>query len=336
MATVRPLLLVAQLLMVVGILSNSLTAVIYLKSRSLRKPINCFLITLAFSDLFTMLSTLCQPYILKNFNGQFACDLLGALLMMGMILSMNCFAATAVIRYIHIVHPAFSKKILKWKTCFFTVALMWLEDVLVVWPVFTDFTKSVHYKWLKVCSIDNAANWPYYMCMVVITVTVPNVLIIYCYASILVKRLRSKRQVQANSSANSGQTVQGEVTWNKKDLRLFWQIFWLFIVFTVCWTPISVVAFTMDFKSPEHQLLFEIVFLVCLWNFSVNPLVYMYFNHEFKTEIVRTFLCQKQRVAPVSDKDLVTKNRKTPSTCRTSVNHSLEMKSSVQTSNVSN
>ena len=132
MADVRPLRAVALAIMVAGILGNVLTIAVYLRSRSLRKPINFFLVALAFSDI-TMLATVAGgPYIREWTESQAVCTAMGTVIFMQFVFSVNFFTATAVLRYISILQPSLSKRILTWRMCAVVFILMWIENLLIM------------------------------------------------------------------------------------------------------------------------------------------------------------------------------------------------------------
>ena len=236
MTEIRPLEALGMGLATAGFVCNIVVIVVFLESRALRKPINFFLITLAFTDM-TMLFTYTTnmgPFVREQSQNEGVCIAVATTVTMEFVFSVNFFTATAVLRYISILHPLTAKKILTWKKCAVIFLVMCLENVVLLWPMWNRSVPVSHKDVIGYCMMDQTGL--YAKIIVATQEGISNIVIVYCYASIVVKRRQSRRTVRAASSHRIQPSVKGQ------DMKLLLQILCLYIIFTVSWLLLGVSA----------------------------------------------------------------------------------------------
>ena len=290
----RPLEALGMGLATAGFVCNIVVIVVFLKSRALRKPINFLLITLAFNDIAILLvhTTNMGPFIGELSQNEGVCIAVATIVIMEFVFSVNFFTATAVLRYISILHPLTAKKILTWKKCAVIFLVMCLEIVLLLWPMWNRSVLVSHKDVIGYCMMDPTGL--YAKIIVATEEGISNIVIVYCYASIVVKRRQSRRTVRAASSHRIQPSVKDQ------DMKLLLQILCLYLIFTVSWLLLGVSATVYGGHSAERRLLMEVCAIGVTINSSVNLFIYLIFNSAFRKEAGHLLCCFKNRGVSVS------------------------------------
>ena len=123
---------------------------------------------------------------------------------------------------------------------------------------------------------------------------ISNIVIVYCYASIVVKRGQSMRTVRAASSHQ----IQPSV--NDQDMKLLLQIRFLYIIFTVSWVLLGVSATVHGGHNAKYRVFIEMSTIAVIINSSVNLFIYLIFSSAFRKEAGRLLCCFKNPGGTVS------------------------------------
>nr|XP_015201730.1 PREDICTED: neuropeptide FF receptor 1 [Lepisosteus oculatus] len=279
---------------------NSLVCFIVLKSKQMRTVTNIFILNLAISDL--LVGIFCVPTTLVDnlitgwpFNNT-VCKMSG--LVQGASVSASVFTlvAIAVERFRCIVYPFRQKLTLK--KAILTIAVIWVLAVIIMCPSAVTLTVSRdEYHFM----VDNYNHtYPLYTCweawpdqgMRKIYTTVlfshiylaPLTLIVIMYARIAVKLFKSPAPVRdAHSEDGDGRRV------SKKKIRVVNMLVIVALLFTVSWLPLWTLMLLTDYGNlTARQLnvvtvyIFPFAHWLAFFNSSVNPIIYGYFNENFK------------------------------------------------------
>ena len=307
MTEMRPLETLGMGLATAGFVCNIMVIVVFLKSRALRKPINFFLITLAFTDTTLLFTANMGPFVRQLSQNEGVCIAVATIITMEFVFSVNFFTATAVLRYISILHPLTAKRILTWKKCAVIFLVMCLENVVLLWPMWNR-SVPVSHNAIDYCIMDQTGL--YAKIVIGTKEGISNIVIVYCYASIVVKRRQSRRTVRAASSHRIQPSFKGQ------DMKLLLQILCLYIIFTVSWLLLGVSVMVYGSHNAEYRVLIEMCTIAVIINSSVNLFIYLIFNSAFRKETGRLLCCFKNRDMSVSTGPSASDSNQETTQCR--------------------
>ncbi|XP_066549763.1 neuropeptide FF receptor 1 [Amia ocellicauda] len=279
---------------------NILVCFIVLRSKQMRTVTNIFILNLAISDL--LVGIFCMPTTLVDnlitgwpFNNTM-CKTSG--LVQGASVSASVFTlvAIAVERFRRIVYPFRQKLTLKKATI--TIAVIWVLAVIIMCPSAVTLTVSKDDLHFMVDDYNN--TYPLYTCweawpdqdMRKIYTAVlfchiyvaPLTLIVIMYARIVIKLFKSPAPIRDSlSEDNDGRKV------SKKKVRVINMLVIVALLFTVSWLPLWALMLLTDYGNlTASQLnivtvyIFPFAHWLAFFNSSVNPIIYGYFNENFK------------------------------------------------------
>uniref|UniRef100_A0A671SK10 Neuropeptide FF receptor 1 n=1 Tax=Sinocyclocheilus anshuiensis TaxID=1608454 RepID=A0A671SK10_9TELE len=286
LAVASVIILAYMLIFSLCMLGNMLVCFIVLKNRQMRTVTNIFILNLAISDL--LVGILCLPITLVDnlITGWpfdvVICKMSG--LVQGASVSASVFTlvAIAVERFRCIVYP-FQRKLTQ-RQAIITIAFIWALAVAIMCPSAVTLTVSQDLLHFMV-DRDNV-TYPLYTCweawpdqsMRKIYTTVlfsyiylaPVTLIVIMYTRIAVKLVKSRRVF-------------------RRKLRVVNMLLIVALLFTVSWLPLWILMMLTDYgnlSATQLDLVAVYVFPFAHWlaffNSSVNPIVYGYFNENFR------------------------------------------------------
>ncbi|NXC51323.1 NPFF1 protein, partial [Penelope pileata] len=297
-------------------IGNILVCFIVVKNRQMRTVTNMFILNLAVSDLlvgiFCMPTTLVDNLITGWPFDNAMCKMSG--LVQGMSVSASVFTlvAIAVERFRCIVHPFRQKLTLR--KALLTIAVIWVLALLIMCPSAITLTVTREEHHFMVDTHNN--SYPLYSCweawpetgMRRIYTTIlfshiyvaPLALIVVMYARIAFKLFKS--------AVPAGSTRPEEPEGRKVSRRKAKVINMLIIMalfFTLSWLPLWTLMLLMDYEHlSERQLRLVTVYVfpfahwLAFFNSSANPIIYGYFNENFRRgfqEAFRASFCSPPR-----------------------------------------
>ncbi|XP_030405387.1 neuropeptide FF receptor 1-like [Gopherus evgoodei] len=293
---------------------NSLVCFIVLKNSRMRTVTNLFILNLAISDL--LVGIFCVPTTLVDnlitgwpfSNG--ICKMSG--LVQGMSVSSSVFTlvAIAVDRFRCIIYPFKSK--LSLLKALNTIAVIWVLAITIMCPsavMLTVVQIEDHY---MVYNDNQSVAYPLYSCYeawpnsemrkVYTTVLfahiymVPLTLIMVMYGRIGVKLYRSSGPVSKHRGENH-ECCSAAVS--RRKVKVIKMLILVALLFMLSWLPLwTLMLFTDYTKLDDDQidLLTGYIFPSAHWlafsNSSVNPIIYGYFNENFKRGFQAAFKFQ--------------------------------------------
>ncbi|XP_075071302.1 neuropeptide FF receptor 1 [Mixophyes fleayi] len=297
-------------------IGNMLVCFIVLKNRLMRTVTNMFILNLAISDLlvgiFCMPTTLVDNLITGWPFDNIMCKMSG--LVQGMSVSASVFTlvAIAVERFRCIVYPFREKLTLR--KAIFTIVIIWVLALIIMCPSAVTLTVTKDDYHFMVDDYNNF--YPLYSCweawpdkeMRKIYTTVlfshiylaPLTLIVIMYARIAFKLFKSSAPIRGSvSEEHEGRRV------SKRKIRVINMLIIVALFFTLSWLPLWTLMLLTDYGNlNDHQLnliavyIFPFAHWLAFFNSSVNPIIYGYFNENFRRGFQEAFkvqLCSMKR-----------------------------------------
>ncbi|XP_075613656.1 neuropeptide FF receptor 1 [Balearica regulorum gibbericeps] len=286
-------------------IGNILVCFIVVKNRQMRTVTNMFILNLAISDLlvgiFCMPTTLVDNLITGWPFDNTMCKMSG--LVQGMSVSASVFTlvAIAVERFRCIVHPFRQKLTLR--KALVTIAIIWVLALLIMCPAAITLTVTREEHHFMVDTYNN--SYPLYSCweawpetgMRRIYTTVlfshiyvaPLALIIIMYARIAFKLFKS-----AAPDRGQGEPEGRKVS--RRKAKVINMLISIALFFTLSWLPLWTLMLLMDYgQLSEGQLhlvavyIFPFAHWLAFFNSSANPIIYGYFNENFRRGFQEAF-----------------------------------------------
>ncbi|OCT70184.1 hypothetical protein XELAEV_18037105mg [Xenopus laevis] len=291
-------------------IGNMLVCFIVLKNRQMRTVTNMFILNLAISDLlvgiFCMPTTLVDNLITGWPFDNIMCKMSG--LVQGMSVSASVFTlvAIAVERFRCIVYPFRQKLTLK--KAIITIIVIWVLALIIMCPSAVTLTVTKDDFHFMVDDYNN--YYPLYSCweewpdteMRKIYTTVlfshiylaPLTLIVIMYARIAFKLFKSSAPIRGSvSEENEGRRV------SKRKVRVIYMLIIVALFFSLSWLPLWTLMLLTDYGHlSDYQLnliavyVFPFAHWLAFFNSSVNPIIYGYFNENFRRGFQEAFKVQ--------------------------------------------
>uniref|UniRef100_A0A8C5LP59 Neuropeptide FF receptor 1 n=1 Tax=Jaculus jaculus TaxID=51337 RepID=A0A8C5LP59_JACJA len=313
-ATLIALYALIFLLCVVG---NALVCLVVLKNRHMRTVTNMFILNLAVSDLlvgiFCMPTTLVDNLITGWPFDKATCKMSG--LVQGMSVSASVFTlvAIAVERFRCIVHP-FREK-LTVRQALLTIAGIWALALLIMCPsaVTLTVTREEHHFMVDARN----RSYPLYSCweawperrmrkvytavLFAHVYAAPLALIVLLYARI------ARKLCQAPAPAPAAEAAAEGGRGSRRRARVVPMLVAVALFFTLSWLPLWALLLLIDYgqlSEPQLRAVAAYAFPWAHWlaflHSSANPVIYGYFNENFRRGFQAAFraqLCQAPRHA---------------------------------------
>ncbi|XP_026198449.1 neuropeptide FF receptor 1 like 2 [Anabas testudineus] len=290
---------------------NILVCLIVLENRRMRTVTNLFILNLAISDLlvgiFCIPTTLVDNLITGWPFSNMVCKMSGFVQGVSVSASVFTLVAIAVERFRCIVYPLQPKPtVLVAKAA---IVLIWVLAVLIMCPAAVALTvEKVPFHYM-VYDDDFNHTFPLYTCyenfanpemrkiytavLFAHIYLVPLTVITLMYGSIGVKLCSSvvaNREPQlANATVQVGGRRGGHPMISQKKIKVIKMLILVALLFMLSWLPLWTLLMMTDYTGLDREqldLLTSYVFPFAHWlafsNSSVNPIIYGYYNENFK------------------------------------------------------
>ncbi|XP_030623909.1 neuropeptide FF receptor 1 like 3 [Chanos chanos] len=295
-------------------IGNGMVCVIVLRNRHMRTVTNIFILNLAISDLlvgvFCIPTTLVDNLITGWPFSNMICKLSGLVQGMSVCASVFTLVAIAVDRFRCIVYP-FKPKL----TLFVakaTIGMIWLLALVIMFPSALMLTVEQEKGHYMVHNDDYNQTYPLYYCYetwpdpemrkVYTTVLFAH---IYLVPLTLIMLLYGRIGAKLYSTTVLGSAEQPDTPpqWkspiSQRKVKVIKMLLVVALLFMLSWLPLWTLMLLTDYARPEGdklELLTGYVFPFSHWlafsNSSVNPIIYGYFNENFKRGFQAA--CQQQ------------------------------------------
>ncbi|XP_043935168.1 melatonin receptor type 1C-like [Protopterus annectens] len=267
---------------VTDIVGNILVILSVLQNKKLQTPSNIFVISLSAADMMVAV----YPYPLITFAilqktwtlGYVQCKVTSVIHGLSLTGSVYNIMSIAVNRYFCICHSTKYDKIYSMNNTYCYVFLIWVVIITLLLPMAT--TDSLQYDpRVYSCIFNITTNLSLTLIMAAFQFIIPITVVIFCYLRIWILVIQVKYRIRQDSKQKR----------KPSEVRNFLTMFAVFVIFAVCWGPISfiglVVGFSPTGKAPTiPDWLFVLSYFMAYVNSCLNGIVYGVFNHNFRSE----------------------------------------------------
>ncbi|AWP15603.1 putative neuropeptide FF receptor 2-like [Scophthalmus maximus] len=311
------------LIFAVCMVGNGVVCFIVLRSKNMRTVTNLFILNLAISDLlvgiFCMPTTLVDNIITGWPFGSVVCKLSGMVQGISVSASVFTLVAIAVDRFRCIVYP-FKQK-LTIATSKLIIVIIWVLAVSIMCPsgVMLQVTKEQR---VRIVLRRNNDSRPFYWCRenwpnqemrkIYTTVLFANIylaplsLIVVMYARIgftlfktTIPPMRVGGIVSGEGSGNNKLSMESRHTISRKKKKVIMMLLVVALLFVLSWLPLWTLMMLSDYASlTEHQYrviniyVYPLAHWLAFFNSSVNPIIYGFFNENFRRGFQAAFKFQ--------------------------------------------
>ena len=282
------------LIFIVSLTGNTIIGIIVYKTKTMRKPINFFIVNMAVSDLLApiiwiprgMQELYIDSWLIDGPFGQASCKLVSFFKDVSVLVSIQSLVLIAVDRFGAVVFPLRSPLIGS-KLCPFFVLASWIVAIAVNSPKLSVY-KLVEYPEKVVCKRrwnevfgEPSSGENYLLSFIVVFMFIPLVLIAVLYIIIYLK-LKSQK-IPGEQLANAGQQR------HQRELNVLKMAVAIVLGFAICWLPLATwiifVMFTNTVIWPNCPIFRFIVNIMALVNCAINPCICFIFCRNYRREL---------------------------------------------------
>ena len=291
------------LIFVLALMGNIFIGIIVYRTRSMRKPINFFIVNMAMSDL--LFPIVGFPYLVIEINfgnwslrgpvGQALCKLHIFLVFVSALVSTQSLVLLAVDRFGAVVFPLRSPLISS-KRCRFFILTTWIIAVAANIPNAMTYELVEHkegmvcvHKWNEVFG-ESLSYRNYIVSMLVVFWYVAMVLIAILYMTVVIK-LKSQN-IPGEGSAN------GREQQSRRQKNVLKMSIAIVVTFIVCWLPATIWWFLILYPpdstvtaSCGFQYFKVIAFCVAHSNSAINPYISFIFSGNYRQGLKNLSRC---------------------------------------------
>ena len=288
------------LIFIVSLAGNTLIGLIVYKTKTMRKPINFFIVNMAISDLLFPIIVIpgeiqdlyTDSWLIGGPLGQALCKLVYFFADLSGAVSIQSLILIAVDRFGAVVFPLRSPLISS-KLCPFFILATWIVAIAVNSPELFVNKLVEHpeglfceYHWNKVFGESSSPD-NYVTSYVVVFMFIPMVLIAILYIIIYFK-LKSQR-IPGEHSANAGQQRQ------QRERNVLKTAIAIVLGFAVCWLPlaiflfISLFAHTSQLRSCGFYYVDHVLNFLSLANSAINPCICVILSKNYRNGLKALF-----------------------------------------------
>jgi len=292
------------LIFVVSLVGNSFIGIVVYKTRTLRKPINLFIVNMAMSDLLypifvvplELTASFVDSWPISSSLRLALCKLLPFLAVTSVLVSVQSLLLISVDRFGAVVFPLRSPLISS-KSCPFFVLAMWIVAVAVISP-YLFALKRVEYlgylscegQWNEAFGEASSLVNQYALALYVVFFYVPIFLLVILY-SIIVLKLK----LQKIPGVQSDNAEQQRAKRNRNVLQMA-----IVIVagFVLSWVPWSIFRLRLLFARESDgtlpcgfYLYYDIAFIISFSSCAINPCICFTFSGNYRQGLKRLLKC---------------------------------------------
>ncbi|XP_026501717.1 octopamine receptor beta-1R-like [Vanessa tameamea] len=305
-----------------AIFGNLLVIVSVMRHRKLRVITNYFVVSLALADMLVAIWAMCFNFSVEITNGQwlfgyFMCDVWNSLDVYFSSASILHLCCISVDRYYAIVQPLDYPLIMTTSKLGIMLAVVWCSPALVSFlPIFMGWYTTLEHldfrkRHPKVCSFT--VNRVYAVISSSVSFWIPGVIMLYMYYRIYVEADRQERMLYRSKVAallldkhlqingisvgdvmRERQSIQMQPMASnkmKRERKAARTLGIIMSAFLACWLPFFlwyIITALCGESCPSPPPVVAAVFWVGYFNSALNPLIYAYFNRDFRAAFRKT------------------------------------------------
>ena len=320
------LIVLYLLLIVVGTIGNGLMCYTVARHRHMRTPFNIMIANLAVSDM--LLCVVTQPFNIVKFSqfqwkfDNLSCKISTAVPAVTVYVTTETVCAIAIYRLAMVIYPKEMRSAQKTIIIVITLVGIWTLAAMLASPLFffgqkvlvefcpgiVLFTACVELTTMrngKIALSIGSLLFQYFTPTVLLVVTHFKICrVMACRLNLL--RLRSGRgnndnNTTFNETSHKTRSIRKKIARQRKTSILLGVIA---VTFTVSWLPLNIFNFIADVdeyfiinRIDQSKLLFPICHLIILSSSVINPILYGWFNRNFRHEFMKMFCVNCRRSA---------------------------------------
>ena len=288
------------LIFVVSLIGNSCIGITFYRTKTLRKPINIFIVNMAISDLLTSLVFIIRNITTEYFDSWYIrgafdkalCKIPHVLSDISWIVSIESLVLIAVDRFEAVVFPLRSQ-LINSNRCPFLIFSTWVLATAVTLPLFFGYIRNeeVHNCFSYWNDFVGESSWMtmYLLALYVVFIYAPIILLIILYSFILIK-LKSEKIPGEQSTHAEKQRV-------KRNRNVLKMAIAIVLGFIICWIPSSVdyllrfVIWTDSLPPCGFNIYSETVWFLVASYCVVNPCICFTLSRNYREGLKRLFKC---------------------------------------------
>ena len=280
------------LFFLVSLTGNTVIGIIVYKTKTMRKPINFFIVNMAMSDLLYPIITMprqiqmlyIDSWLIGGPLGQALCKLGDFLPDVSLLVSIQSLVLITVDRFGAVVYPL-RYPLISSKMCPFFILATWIVAMAVLSP-YLFAMKTFEYRGGLECRMhwnevfgESSSFKNYFVAILVVFIFIPFVLIATLYTIVFLK---------LKSHKNPGQkSVNAEDQRNKRGQTVLKMAIAIVLGFAICLLLVIIRYFIFFFASDTNmscgfQYFSSVAFLMVNANCAINPCVCFIFSTNYR------------------------------------------------------
>ena len=311
-----PMILLYVVIIVFGLFANGLICYVIVKRKKLQTVRNIFIVNLAVSDM--IMCILCMPFtlvklLLKNWPlGDAMCRLVPWLQAVNVFASTMTITAIALDRYQVIVYPSTIKDKSKKMGAAAIIILIWFMSVLVGLPLLV-YSRLEQKEYIKFINYQMCLEeWPspigrtvYAGAIMLLQFIIPVIILIIIHWRICTF-LKTRIRLNPTTPMEMNRAMK-EAKRHRKNSTLLMAIA---VMFALCWFPLTLLNLLADFNYfifmyKNFLLAFSLAHLIAMVSACLNPVIYGWFNSNFRREFTRIVCFWREDLYDIERKQLV-------------------------------
>ncbi|XP_022103811.1 melatonin receptor type 1B-B-like [Acanthaster planci] len=308
-----------------GAAGNGLTILAVVIDRKLRSQSSSFLIAnLAVADMVVFV--VIEPFLAfstATTTWPFSrplCAALGALVIQHMAVAVCGMTAVAVNRYYSVVKRTSYQRVFTRRKTLVVCLATWLPGLLLILPLVTNPFFADYSTYFGICIItsQNIAIGRAISVLTGLLILIGIVISLLCYLRIYKEVKDSRRRVKSleplpddtrlpggqhqppgSHENNISRKPNPKQQINQTEIAISLNLFMVFTVFCVCWTPITVLIFVLDANDrhfhDQSDLIpdwaWQTAYKMVLFNSSFNIFIYAWRNRNFRSAYAKLLRC---------------------------------------------
>ncbi|EYC24047.1 hypothetical protein Y032_0014g2288 [Ancylostoma ceylanicum] len=293
------------IVIIFGACGNFLTMLVVVLNPAMRTTRNFFIFNLALSDFFvcTITAPMTLYTVLYMFwpFGTALCKIAGSLQGFNIFLSTFSIAAIALDRYVLVIFPTKRERQQNLSLMFFV--FIWVLSLILAVPLLIASDLNTIYEdpicgiSLRICHEQNdiwqtmmISKQTYTLSVLVTQYAFPLFSLVFAYTRIAHRmKLRfANRNISFPNSLSQNQRRRSVV---ERQRRTHLLLMCVVAVFAIAWLPLNVfhMVNTFEWVSLFSVSTFAVCHVAAMCSACLNPLIYAFFNQNFRTEFIALF-----------------------------------------------
>ncbi|XP_002742189.1 melatonin receptor type 1B-like [Saccoglossus kowalevskii] len=281
---------IQTVLLVFGNIGNIMVIGAVLVNGKIFQAGNIFIINLALADLFvtafvdvfSVIGVIRSHHYFSNKSA--LCETIASVCVIACIASLWNIMAISINRYIYICKHTFYKIVYTKQNTIIMVIGIWIVCALLDLPNFLGWGGHGYDHKTMVCTYERTASYSYTISLLTVAVYIPVVVVTVCYFNLFLFVRRQKLRIASTYSQS-----KTERKINSRDIQLLKTLFFIFVVFFVCWAPYAAVVMG-DRRDEFPPYIHATVIILAHANSSLNSIMYGVMNKRFRQNYIQ-FVC---------------------------------------------